>query len=82
MTLAFGSLLGGLTTLIGTPPNLLISDALRDHGLTPFGLFDFAPVGLIVMAVGIVYMLMVGRRVNRSANGPGLYCWPCSPHLS
>ena len=46
MPLAFGSLLGGLTTMIGTPPNILVSEALRTHGLTPFGLFDFTPVGV------------------------------------
>jgi len=40
--LAFGSLLGGLTTLIGTPPNILISDILRDYGLQPFQLFDYS----------------------------------------
>jgi di/tricarboxylate transporter len=61
MPLAFGSLLGGLTTLIGTPPNILASDALRDAGFEPFQLFDFAPVGVVVMLVGIAYMVLVGR---------------------
>ena len=41
MPLAYGSLLGGLTTQIGTPPNILVSEALRDQGLTPFTLFAF-----------------------------------------
>lgn len=61
MPLAFGCLLGGLTTLIGTPPNILASDALRDFGLQPFDMFDFAPVGVIVLLGGILYMLLVGR---------------------
>jgi di/tricarboxylate transporter len=61
MPLAFGSLLGGMTTLIGTPPNILVSDALRMAGLEPFSLFDFAPVGLAVMLAGMAYMLLVGR---------------------
>ncbi|MEM9553285.1 MAG: SLC13 family permease [Acidobacteriota bacterium] len=61
MPLAFGSLLGGMTTLIGTSPNILISGVLQDQGLTPFGMFDFAPVGLIALAVGIVYMVLWGR---------------------
>jgi di/tricarboxylate transporter len=61
--LAFGSLLGGLTTLIGTPPNILISDALRDNGLVPFGLFDYAPVGIVVMLAGIAFMVLVGRHL-------------------
>ena len=63
MPLAFGSLLGGLTTLIGTPPNILVSDALRDYGLRPFQLFDFTPVGVIVMLTGITFMALVGRHL-------------------
>ncbi len=61
--LAFGSLMGGLTTLIGTPPNLLVSVALHDHGLRPFQLFDYAPVGLAVMLAGVAYMVLVGRHL-------------------
>jgi di/tricarboxylate transporter len=63
MPLAFGSLLGGMTTLIGTPPNILVSDALRMAGLKPFSLLDFAPVGLAVMLAGTAYMLLVGQRL-------------------
>jgi len=63
MPLAFGSLLGGLVTLIGTPPNILISDALGDYGLRPFGMFDFAPVGLAVMLVGTAFMVLIGRHL-------------------
>lgn len=63
MPLAFGSLLGGLTTLIGTPPNILVSDALRTAGLEPFSLFDFAPVGLVALVVGVAYMTLFGRRL-------------------
>ena len=44
MPLAYGSLLGGLTTLVGTPPNLLVSGSLSANGFEPFGLFDFTPV--------------------------------------
>ncbi len=62
MPLAFGSLLGGLTTMIGTPPNILVSEALRTNGLTPFGLFDFTPVGVIVMVVGMLFMTFIGIR--------------------
>lgn len=63
MPLAFGSLLGGLTTLIGTPPNILASDGLREFGFRPFQLFDFAPVGLVVMLTGIAFMALVGRHL-------------------
>lgn len=61
MPLAYGSLLGGLTTLIGTPPNILISEALRDNGLTPFKFFDYTPVGVAVMVAGILFMVLIGR---------------------
>jgi di/tricarboxylate transporter len=61
MPLAYASLLGGLTTLIGTPPNILISEAMRDNGLQPFGLFDFTPVGLAVLLTGIIFIAFVGR---------------------
>ena len=60
MPLAFGVNLGGAATLLATS-NILVSDALRDLGLTPFGLFDFAPVGLPLVAAGILYMLFLGR---------------------
>jgi di/tricarboxylate transporter len=63
MPLAYGSLLGGLTTQIGTPPNILVSDALRDAGLKPFSFFDFTPVGLIVMFSGIAFMAFIGRHL-------------------
>ena len=63
MPLAYGSLLGGLTTQIGTPPNILVSDALRDAGLKSFTFFDFTPVGLVVMFTGIVFMTFIGRHL-------------------
>lgn len=61
MPLAYGCLLGGLTTQIGTPPNILVSDFLRDEGYETFSFFDFTPIGLAVMASGIVCLLAVGR---------------------
>ncbi|MBN1994834.1 MAG: SLC13 family permease [Anaerolineae bacterium] len=63
MPLAFGSLLGGLTTLIGTPPNILVSNALRASGLPAFGLFDYTPVGLAVMLGGVAFMVLIGRHL-------------------
>lgn len=63
MPLAYGALLGGLTTLIGTPPNILISDALNDAGLRPFGMFDYAPVGVAVMLSGVIFMIVLGRHL-------------------
>ena len=63
MPLAYGSLLGGLTTQIGTPPNILVTDALRDAGLRSFTFFDFTPVGLVVMFSGIAFMTFIGRHL-------------------
>ena len=63
MPLAYGSLLGGLTTQIGTPPNILVSDAMRDEGLAAFTFFDFTPVGLIIMFSGIAFMVLIGRHL-------------------
>lgn len=63
MPLAYGSLLGGLATLIGTPPNLLVSDALRSRDLGAFELFDFTPVGGTAALTGIVFVAFAGRRL-------------------
>jgi di/tricarboxylate transporter len=62
MPLAYGSLLGGLTTQIGTPPNILVSEALRDAELRSFSFFDFTPLGLVIMLCGIAFMVLIGRR--------------------
>lgn len=63
MPLSFGTLLGGLTTMIGTPPNLLVNDVLRDFDLRPFQMFDFAPVGGVVLLVGVAFMALIGRHL-------------------
>ena len=65
--LAFGSLLGGATTLIGTPPNLIVSDLLRSAGYAPLGFFSYTPVGLALLAAGVVYLLTLGRRLLPAA---------------
>ncbi len=74
MPLAFGAILGGTTTLVGTPPNILAAQVLAERGLEPFTLFDFTPLGLAILALGVLYMLTVGRRLlpARSAHGPPL----------
>jgi len=63
MPLAFAGILGGLNTLIGTPPNILISEALKEGGLQPFRMFDFTPVGISVLLAGTAYMAVIGRRL-------------------
>ncbi len=63
MPLAFGSILGGMTTLIGTPPNLIVSGFRSSAGLDHFGMFDFTPVGLTVAAVGVLFIGLAGWRL-------------------
>jgi di/tricarboxylate transporter len=62
MPLSFATLLGGMTTLIGTPPNLLISAFRAEATGERFLLFDFAPTGLALSAAGLAYLLLVGWR--------------------
>ena len=61
MPLAFASLLGGMTTLIGTPPNLIVAGFRAEATGGPFGFFDFAWVGLPVAAAGVVLIALLGR---------------------
>ena len=61
MPLAFASSMGGMMTLIGTPPNLIVSDTLASAGFEPLGFFSFLPVGLVTLVVGILYLLPATR---------------------
>ncbi len=63
MPLAFAALLSGMLTLIATPPNLMVNDALRAAGLKPFGFLGITPIGLLMLGIGIVYMAVVGSRL-------------------
>ena len=63
MPLAFGSILGGMTTLIGTPPNLIVSEFRATTATESFGMFDFTPVGLAVAVFGIVFIGLIGWRL-------------------
>ncbi|MFP5408076.1 MAG: SLC13 family permease [Gammaproteobacteria bacterium] len=63
MPLAFGSILGGTTTLIGTPPNLIVSGLREEAGLGSFGMFDFSPVGVALTLLGVVFIGLVGWRL-------------------
>ena len=63
MPLAFGSILGGTTTLIGTPPNLIISGFRQSSGEGSFSMFDFTPVGLAVSITGVAFIALVGWRL-------------------
>ncbi len=72
MPLAFGTILGGMTTLIGTPPNLIVSGFRAEIGVGSFAMFDFSPVGLVVVAVGAAFIVLLGWRlvpVRQEASG-------------
>lgn len=63
MPLAFATILGGMITLIGTPPNIIAS-SIRERQLgAPYGMFDFSPVGLVVALAGIVFVALAGWRL-------------------
>ncbi|MFN2264398.1 MAG: SLC13 family permease, partial [Anaerolineales bacterium] len=63
MPLAFATLMGGMTTLIGTPSNILVSEALRAVQLDPFQMFDYTPTGVVVLISGIVFIVVLGYRL-------------------
>ena len=63
MPLAYATLLGGLMTQIGTPPNLLMSEAMTQNGFEAFGLFDFTPIGGVVMVIGVLFVALIGRLI-------------------
>ncbi|AVX03138.1 SLC13 family permease [Maritalea myrionectae] len=74
MPLSFATILGGLMTLIGTPPNIIIG-SFRESALgEPFGMFDFAPVGIIVATIGIIFVSTIGWRLipeqKKAKNSP------------
>jgi di/tricarboxylate transporter len=69
MPLAFGSLLGGLTTLIGTPPNIIIATYRKTELGEAFGMFDFSPVGLVLLVAGVVLISVLPRWVLPDRKG-------------
>jgi di/tricarboxylate transporter len=71
MPLAFATILGGLITAIGTPPNLVVAAMRAEAGGEPFGIFDFAPVGLVVTAVGLIFIAVFRRRLVPTNAGSG-----------
>jgi di/tricarboxylate transporter len=73
MPLSFGTILGGMTTLIGTPPNLIVSGFREQSANASFGMFDFTPVGLAVAATGLLFIALAGWRIvpRRERRGAG-----------
>ncbi len=74
MPLAFGTILGGMATLIGTPPNIIIANYRAEITGQPFGMFDFSPVGGVVAVAGIIFVALIGWHLipmaRRSKNAP------------
>ena len=77
MPIAFASLLGGMTTLIGTPPNIIIATFRAEATGEPFGMFDFSPVGAGLTVAGLLFIVLIGWRLlpRRSGgkSGEGLF---------
>jgi di/tricarboxylate transporter len=73
MPLAFGAILGGSCTLIGTSTNLAVSGAMQRYGMEPYSMFELTPVGIIMVVVGLVYMLFVGRKLLPNLGGEGSF---------
>ncbi len=67
MPLSFASILGGTCTLIGTSTNVAVSGYIAHAGMTPLGMFEMAPIGLVLLTTGIIYMVLAGRRMLPAA---------------
>ncbi|MCG5494239.1 SLC13 family permease [Ectothiorhodospira variabilis] len=72
MPLAFGTILGGMTTMIGTPPNLIVSGFRSEAGLGSFAMFDFTPIGLAVALAGVLFVALVGWRLVPARKQAGI----------
>jgi di/tricarboxylate transporter len=82
MPLAFGSILGGMTTLIGTPPNLIVSGFRREVGPDTFAMFDFTPVGLAIAAAGVVFVVVFARWLVPTRERAGAEGFETSAYLT
>ncbi|MCE9686916.1 SLC13 family permease [Shewanella sp. AS16] len=82
MPLAFGSVLGGMTTLIGTPPNLIVSSFRQAEGLHGFSMFDFSPVGFTVAFAGVLFIGLLGWRLVPTRKQTGSAGFDTGTYLS
>lgn len=72
MPLAFAGLISGMLTLVATPPNLVVNSELRRAGLEGFAFFDFTPIGLAILLLGVGYMLLARRWLGSDKHGPAV----------
>ena len=75
MPLSFATILGGMVTLIGTPPNIVVATVREEALGDPFSMFDFAPVGIVVAVAGVLFVALVGWRLlpaNRQKENPAV----------
>jgi di/tricarboxylate transporter len=82
MPLAFGTILGGMTTLIGTPPNLIVSAFRAQSGSGSFSMFDFTPVGLAVAVAGVAFVALIGWRLVPVRKEAGLEGFETDAYLT
>lgn len=82
MPLAFGSILGGTTTLIGTPPNLIVSGFRAEAGMGHYGMFDFSPVGISISLVGILFVGLIGWRLVPARRNAGTASFDTGTYLT
>lgn len=83
MPLAFGSILGGTTTLIGTPPNLIVSGFRENQeGMNGFGMFDFTLVGLPLTLVGVAFIALIGWRLVPARRRSGAASFETSAYIT
>ncbi|WP_291010043.1 SLC13 family permease [Hydrogenophaga sp.] len=82
MPLAFGTILGGMTTLIGTPPNLIVSAFRAQSGSGSFAMFDFTPVGLAVAVAGVAFVALIGWRLVPVRKEAGLEGFETGAYLT
>ncbi|MEH6457634.1 MAG: SLC13 family permease [Cocleimonas sp.] len=85
MPLAFGSILGGLTTLIGTPPNIIIAAYRAEVMGEEYGMFDFSPVGVVIAIVGVLFIVLIGWRLipaNRMTKNASLNLFEINTYLT
>ena len=82
MPLAFGTILGGMTTLIGTPPNLIVSGFRAGTGSGSFAMFDFTSVGLAIAGLGILFVALIGWRIVPARKQKGALSFDTGTYLT